>query len=139
VTITEQRTLVCTVCGWAHTADPRLWACAQCGAPLRFAQLPVFQPAAIETRDRTIWRYRHTFPVGPEVEPVTLGEGGTPLVALDKPSGAARVLAKLEYLIGLTQLAYKVAPDGHRDATSGGLVGTLPATGTVGTSQLRNS
>ena len=42
-------------------------------------------------------------------------------------------------MIGLTQLAYKVAPDGHRDATSGGLVGTLPATGTVGTSQLRNS
>ncbi len=98
MTITEQRTLVCTSCEHSHTADPRLWACAQCGAPLRFAQLPVFQPAAIKTRDRTIWRYRHTFPFGPEVEPVTLGEGGTPLVALDKPLGAARVLAKLEYL-----------------------------------------
>jgi len=45
-----------------------------------------------------VWRYRELLPAPRGVEPVTLGEGGTPLVPLERVSGevGARVYGKLE-------------------------------------------
>jgi threonine synthase len=42
----------------------------------------VFDPAQVDARARGVWRYRHTFPLPPDAEPVTLGEGDTPLVPI---------------------------------------------------------
>ena len=45
-----------------------------------------------------MWRYRHTFPLPPAAQPVTLGEGGTPLVAAQLDAGGPVVHFKLESL-----------------------------------------
>jgi threonine synthase len=39
-----------------------------------------FDPARIERYQPGIWRFRHTFGLPPDLEPVSLGEGDTPLV-----------------------------------------------------------
>ncbi|MDT3398898.1 pyridoxal-phosphate dependent enzyme [Streptomyces sp. B1866] len=49
------------------------------GAPLTVSPLPGITPADIDTGTRSLWRYRAAFPDLPG-GPVSLGEGGTPLV-----------------------------------------------------------
>ncbi|MFQ5460291.1 MAG: pyridoxal-phosphate dependent enzyme, partial [Anaerolineae bacterium] len=63
-------------------ADVAVFRC-ECGGPLS-PVLPDFDPGAVESDDRTVWRYRAMLPltVGAKGAPVTLGEGGTPHVAL---------------------------------------------------------
>ncbi len=56
------------------------WKCPVCGGLLDLDDLPRFDPALINQRDYSLWRYRHTFPLPVDVEAVTLGEGLTPLV-----------------------------------------------------------
>jgi threonine synthase len=51
-----------------------------CGGVLDLADSPRFDPAQVDAGERSLWRYRHTFPLSPEVRPVSLGEGLTPLV-----------------------------------------------------------
>lgn len=53
-----------------------------CGGLLELADAPAFDPAQVDARASGIWRYRHTFPLPAEVEPVSLGEGRTPLLAV---------------------------------------------------------
>jgi threonine synthase len=55
-----------------------------------------FDPAQVDRAAAGMWRYRHTFPLPPGTEPVTLGEGGTPLVRLNVDGAAVHF--KLEYL-----------------------------------------
>src|SRR5579859_2643195 len=57
--------------------------CPHDGAPLlvRYAATPL-RREAVTARPWTMWRYREMLPVGEYEEPVSLGEGGTPLVAL---------------------------------------------------------
>jgi threonine synthase len=55
-------------------------ACPVCGGMLELSAPLVFDPARLDPHTAGIWRYRHTFPLPAEAEPVTLGEGGTPLV-----------------------------------------------------------
>ena len=59
-------------------------------------------PADIATRPPTLWRYRELLPLPLDVEPVTLGEGMTPLLpcprlgeqlGLDEPVGQGRIAA----------------------------------------------
>ncbi|MGC2626882.1 MAG: threonine synthase, partial [Candidatus Udaeobacter sp.] len=35
-------------------------------------------------REKSLWRYREVLPLPPDVEPVSLGEGGTPLLRASK-------------------------------------------------------
>jgi threonine synthase len=78
----------------SHTEPRNL--CARCQAPL-FARYDLttaratFTREALATRTRTIWRYEE---VMPSAEPVTLGEGGTPLVHAER-LGAALALERL--------------------------------------------
>ncbi len=77
--------LSCTACGLKHDWSRLQNLCTECQKPL----FPVYDLAAAgrsltrETlvgREKSLWRYREVLPLPPEVEPVSLGEGGTPLL-----------------------------------------------------------
>jgi threonine synthase len=74
-------------------AEPR-WR-SDAGAPLMITALPGIGRDMIDTRVRSLWRYRAALPV--EVaDPVTMGEGLTPLVSREWRGVPARF--KLEFL-----------------------------------------
>lgn len=79
-------------CGAAWTG-PAQWRCPGCGRPWECPQPPPFDPAAVDPGTWSLWRYAAMLPTTGRV---TLGEGGTPLVPLDLPTGP--VTAKLEFL-----------------------------------------
>ena len=74
--------LECTKCGAHLPADIPQNVCPQEGGIL-FARYDLqsleqnFKPESLRCRDATLWRYREVLP---EVEPITLGEGFTPLL-----------------------------------------------------------
>ena len=82
--------LECSGCGASREATGLPGVCEQCGAPflVRLSRIP-----APEVRERLasrawdMWRYREWLPLDPDEEPVTLGEGGTPLLRLPRLGG----------------------------------------------------
>lgn len=65
------------------------------GSPLLITPLPGIGRDDIDRSLRSLWRYRAAFPFGPQVAPISLGEGCTPLIEARLDGG--RVLAKLEW------------------------------------------
>lgn len=65
------------------------------GSPLLLTPLPGITRESIDRETRSLWRYRRALPFGPELAPITLGEGCTPLVA--RLLDGERVLCKLEW------------------------------------------
>ncbi|HVH09057.1 MAG TPA: threonine synthase [Gemmatimonadales bacterium] len=91
--------LECSACATPRAADGLVGVCA-CGQPylVRYAALPApSAQAALATRPWTMWRYREWLPLDADETPVTLGEGGTPLLAVPR----------LAATHGLTQLYVK--------------------------------
>jgi len=94
--------LTCSGCDAESSADGLPTVCDHCGAPwlVRYARRP--EPAlraALAARPATMWRYREWLPLLPGEEPVTLGEGMTPLVrlrSLERALGLAEVWIKDE-------------------------------------------
>lgn len=74
--------LICTRCETDYPFDPLRFRC-ECGETLRLAGAPAFDADRIARGDTTLWRYRHALPLPEGAAPVTLGEGGTPLVAAE--------------------------------------------------------
>src|SRR6059036_1600417 len=79
----------CTICGAHHDAKRLLTVCDKCGQMLAVRyDLP--RVAASVTKDALrrrapgMYRFRELTPVDDSEEPVTLGEGGTPLLALPR-------------------------------------------------------
>ena len=70
--------LVCARCGLMETLQTRKWRC-DCGRPFLIEGVPEFRREAIRTDKRGLWRFRDLLPplAG---SPVTMGEGGTPLL-----------------------------------------------------------
>ena len=73
--------LECSACKTTYDPNQLINLCRNCGAPL--LAIYDFKPAPglrekIKQREPTMWRYREVLP---DVEPVTLGEGITPLLA----------------------------------------------------------
>jgi len=77
--------LSCTNCGTRHEWLQLQNLCTKCQKPL----FPVYDLAAVgkalkkedlATRKKSLWRYREVLPLPANVEPVSLGEGGTPLL-----------------------------------------------------------
>ena len=91
--------LRCRDCGQA--AGPRNWRCPACGGLLRIEWDGLAPAQRVDAIRKDVWRYR---PMLPAVEPssiVTLGEGATPVVWIDRWAAAHhldRVGVKLEYL-----------------------------------------
>ncbi len=86
-------TFHCRSCGAAYPWSAAVWRCA-CGGLLDAQEPDRFDPASVETGDPTLWRYRHALPAA---EPVSLGEGWTPLLS-DRLAGR-EVYLKLDYLM----------------------------------------
>ncbi|MBL8700596.1 MAG: threonine synthase [Alphaproteobacteria bacterium] len=81
----------CTRCD-ATTTERHRSRCAACGGTLGFTyERPRCWPAGASR----MWDHAELLPIPPDVEPVTLGEGGTPLVAAAGMRGA-RVFWKNE-------------------------------------------
>ena len=81
--------------GQTFPLDTPRW-CGPGQAPLLLTPMAGIGRAAIDTAARGIWRYRAAFPPG-IIEPVTLGEGGTPL--LRQKLHDATVLVKCDWVM----------------------------------------
>src|SRR5688572_5817710 len=94
----------CTVCGQRHDAKRLLTVCEQCGQMLavRYDLERVAASVtkdALSTRPPGMYRFRELTPLDDGEEPITLGEGGTPLLALPRLGahlGLRRLWAKDE-------------------------------------------
>jgi threonine synthase len=95
-------TLVCSHCDNTATADGLPTVCPKCGDPwlVKYQEPPKPQAKqAIRERPWTMWRYREWLPLANGEEPVTLGEGMTPLLrwpALEKALGLKTIWIKDE-------------------------------------------
>ena len=79
----------CTVCGHRHDAKRTLTVCEACGQMLAVRyDLERVKGAvtrdALRARPPGMYRFRELTPLDDREEPVTLGEGGTPLLALPR-------------------------------------------------------
>ncbi len=82
-------TLECSACEpvRARDADGFPGVCEVCGSPylVRYATLPGPEVKTQLLRRRwTMWRYDEWLPLGEGEHPVTLGEGGTPLLKVER-------------------------------------------------------
>ncbi len=76
-------TLSCSACGRKQSAEGLAGVCPACGAPLLVEYPEQPQPEvkrALGARAANMWRYREWLPLGADEEPITLGEGSTPLL-----------------------------------------------------------
>jgi threonine synthase len=91
--------LGCTSCGLRHEWSRLQNLCTRCEKPL-FAQYDLeaagrtLKRESLASRERSLWRYRELLPLPLAVEPVSLEEGGTPLLRAER-FGRALGLANL--------------------------------------------
>jgi len=75
----------CIECGKAHDMSRPAYACAACGNLLEIKlddreSKERLQKSGFKSRPLSVWKYRELIPVDPKTEPVSISEGGTPLV-----------------------------------------------------------
>jgi threonine synthase len=80
--MSDSNSFVCTTCGKTHPLDSRDWRCT-CGGLFDLENWPAFDAAQIDPAQPGLWRYRRMLPLEPAWDPVTLGEGNTPLLPLE--------------------------------------------------------
>jgi threonine synthase len=95
--------LECSACGLQHDWSRLQNLCLSCGKPL-FAMVDLaaagrtLKREALATREKSLWRYREVLPLPGDMEPVSLGEGGTPLLRAQKFGGDIDLWIKDESL-----------------------------------------
>lgn len=79
--------LECSACGLGHDWSRLQNLCHSCNKPLlavidvtSVRELGCFKQSSLQDRERSLWRYREVLPLPSDIEPVSLGEGGTPLL-----------------------------------------------------------
>jgi len=77
--------LSCTACGLRHEWSTLQNLCTVCEKPLfpiydLTAAGRILKREALVRREKSLWRYREVLPLPLHIEPVSLGEGGTPLL-----------------------------------------------------------
>src|SRR5712671_6242265 len=96
--------LECSACGREHEWSQLQNLCGSCNKPL-FAIVDLAAASRTMTREtllareKSLWRYREVLPLPMDVEPVSLGEGGTPLLSAKKfgePMGLTNLWMKDE-------------------------------------------
>lgn len=90
--------IACSNCGRGYPAVGFPDRCPVCGGLYDFTARPSINldPAKIDPGQTGIWRYRHTFGLPEGVEPVSLGEGDTPLIWA--PAFGRELAFKCEFL-----------------------------------------
>jgi len=84
--------LECSACGLGHEWSRLQNLCRSCNRPL-FAIVDLAAASrtltreTLRAREKSLWRYREVLPLPPDVEPVSLGEGGTPLLRASRTCG----------------------------------------------------
>ncbi|MER3467241.1 MAG: threonine synthase, partial [Thermoflexus sp.] len=73
-------TVRCARCHQTAAYDPHQWHCGTCGGPWEPLRPLPFDHHAIRPHRPGIWRYADLWPL--PGEPLTLGEGWTPLIPL---------------------------------------------------------
>jgi threonine synthase len=84
--------LECCACGLRHDGSHLQNLCLSCGKPLSAVvdlgkARRTLTRETLATRQKSLWRYREVLPLPDNVEPVSLGEGGTPLLRAEKFGG----------------------------------------------------
>lgn len=131
-------TLECSACGTARTAEGLPGVC-ECGRPwlVRYPSRTVSLTDRDRVRpERGLWRFREFMPIGPEEEPVTLGEGDTPLLRvarLGRALGATDLWVKDEGINPTGSFKARGLAAAVTRAVAGGATGfTLPTAGNAG-------
>ena len=93
--------LSCTACGLRHEWSTLQNLCTACQKPLfpiydLTAAGRVLKREALVRREKSLWRYREVLPLPLHIEPVSLGEGGTPLLRAARYGVGARVAGPLD-------------------------------------------
>jgi threonine synthase len=70
----------CINCGNGYPEKGIPYLCDKCGGIFEFSNQPILNLAQVERSQPGIWKYAHTFGLPKDCEPVSLGEGETPLV-----------------------------------------------------------
>ena len=70
----------CTNCDRDYPPDGLPYRCPNCGGLYDFRNPLPFDPVQVDRSQPGIWRYFHTFGLSLDTEPVSLGEGSTPLL-----------------------------------------------------------
>src|SRR3989440_10313821 len=86
--------LECTACGLRHDWRRLQNVCTKCGKPL-FAiidlgavqKLDCVKQSSLGAREKSLWRWRELLPLPKDAEPISLGEGGTPLLRAKRFGG----------------------------------------------------
>jgi threonine synthase len=84
--------LECTACGLRHDWSRLQNLCTACAKPLfaivdlKAAALAITREKLV-AREKSLWRYRELLPLPKDAEPISLGEGGTPLLRAKKFGG----------------------------------------------------
>lgn len=73
--------IACTNCRRFYPETGLPYRCPICGGLYDYDSLWPFDPSLVEGAQPGLWRYRHTFGLPADLEPVSLGEGQTPLRA----------------------------------------------------------
>src|SRR3989475_6050662 len=79
--------LECSGCGKTRSAEGLPGVCESCGQPylVRYASAPSPEAKALlRGRRWNMWRYREWLPLLADERPVTLGEGATPLLPVER-------------------------------------------------------
>jgi threonine synthase len=84
--------LECSACGLQHEWSQLQNLCLSCQKPLLAsvdlaAASRTLTREILATREKSLWRYREVLPLPDNVEPVSLGEGGTPLLRAPSSCG----------------------------------------------------
>jgi threonine synthase len=83
--------LECTACGLRHDWTRLQNLCTACGKPLfatydlvALSKLDRLNRSSLTSRKGSLWRWRELLPLPQDAEPISLGEGGTPLLRAKK-------------------------------------------------------
>lgn len=96
--------LICSVCGEQYKGGTKRYVCTHCGASIEPELDLSYQSDSLSDLIRTndtygVWQYRTMFPGFSDIEPVTMGEGDTPLQranSLEKAYGLSDIYLKNE-------------------------------------------
>jgi len=133
--------LECAACGAVVAADRLQNLCPACSGPL-LARYDLAESATrwrredLAARRSDVWRWREVLPIGPGEVPLTLGEGGTPLIR-SRSIGPALGLPSLSFKdeSGNPTLSFKargMAVAIHRARALGARHVAIPSAGNAG-------